>query len=102
MMISSTSMRLMAALILVAAAVSAAPANDLRDGSGTRIGEISADGIVRNARGTKTGSMGVDGSVRNAQGTLTNRIDKNGTIRDASGTKIGFPPKKWRRSEQCC
>jgi hypothetical protein len=72
-------MRLIAALLLVAAAVSAAPANDLRDAGGTRIGEISADGIVRDSHGIRTGTIGKDGSVRNAQGTLTKRIDSQWT-----------------------
>ena len=64
-------------------------AQDLRDASYSRIGQIDSDGTVRNASYTRIGQIDNDGTVRNASYTRIGQIDNDGTVRNASYTRIG-------------
>ncbi len=95
------------AAVFMALAVAASGVCELtvRNGSGSTVGRIDADGTIRDASGSSIGSfrdgevrgrsgsrigqVEQDGAVRNASGSRVGNIEQDGTLRDASGSRIG-------------
>ncbi len=61
----------------------------IRNGSGSSIGRVDADGTLRNDSGSSVGRIERDGTIRNGSGSSIGRVDGDGTIRNGSGSSVG-------------
>ncbi len=61
----------------------------IRNGSGSSIGRVDADGTLRNDSGSSIGRIERDGTIRNGSGSSIGRIDGDGTVRNGSGRSMG-------------
>ncbi|MDO4511159.1 MAG: hypothetical protein Q4B68_04995 [Bacteroidales bacterium] len=77
------------ALMAVVGMCATVGAQNLRDRSGSYMGQIDSNGNVRDRSGSYIGQIDNNGNVRDRSGSLKGRVESDGTLRDRSGSYMG-------------